>query len=364
MEGTHPVVYAGAGSHASYFRRGEYQAEVPIPYSRRLRRWSEAVSRFWQTKLGQGDETGRSLRIPFIDFARGDGVAVGPGQPNEWTPNVIDETTSWVSGYRGLWGLYAQDPISGENAPAGPMYERDGSPRPSWFDPLGFAGLDQVPPPPREIDALEREQERIGERQRELEVLIPRETARLQELGVRLESMRGSPHLASESQELQAEAVERSAQLTSLRKERFENDAVIEGVRRRLERRRAGEADDPRAHITRAAEPVAPQTLRFNRAAEIWAALSISALLIALAVLILASPSNVWAELVVLVLAFIVAESVLRGTFARTVNMLAVLAALVAIAVLFVEYWDLVLVSLLLALAVFLLYQRFREFTG
>ena len=41
--------------------------------------------------------------------------------------------------------------------------------------------------------------------------------------------------------------------------------------------------------------------LRFNRAAEVWAALSISALLIALAILILASPSNVWAELVVLV---------------------------------------------------------------
>ena len=87
-------------------------------------------------------------------------------------------------------------------------------------------------------------------------------------------------------------------------------------------------------------------------------------MLVALAILILASPSNVWAELVVLVVAFIVAESVLRGTFARTVNRLAVLAALVAIVVLFVENWRLVVVALLLALAAFLLYQRFREFTG
>jgi hypothetical protein len=244
------------------------------------------------------------------------------------------------------------------------MYERDGSPRPSWLDPLGFAGLDQVPPPPREIEALEREQERIGECQSELERLIPQETALLQELGVRLDSMRGSPHLASESQTLEAQTADRSAKLRELRKERFENVAVLDGLRRRLERRRAGEADDPRAHITRAAEPVAPETLRFNRAAEIWAALSISALLIGLAILMLASPSNVWAELVVLVIAFIVAESVLRGTFARTVNKLAVLAALVAIAVLFVRYWELVVVAVLLALAAFLLYQRFREFTG
>ena len=42
-------------------------------------------------------------------------------------------------------------------------------------------------------------------------------------------------------------------------------------------------------------------------------------------------------------------------------NRLAVIAALVAIVVLFVEYWKFAVVGLLLWLAVFLLYQRFRE---
>jgi hypothetical protein len=365
LEGDHPVVYAGAGSHASYFRRGEYQAEVPILLPRFLERLSAAFGRFWRTTLGQGSEQGRNpLRIPFIDFARGDGVSVGPGASNEWTPNVIDERTPWVSGYRGMWGLYAQDPISGENAPGGPMYERDGSPRPSWFDPLGFAGLDRVPPPPRELDALERERTHLESRQRELAEVIPQETTLLQELGVRLDSMRGSPHLAAEAESLDAEATLRSAALRDLRKERFENDAVLEGLRRRVARTQAGERDDPRAHIAHAAEPVAPTEMRFNGAAEIWAALSVSALLVGLAVLMLVSPKNVWAELVILVLAFIVGESVLRGTFVRTVNRLAVLAALVAVIVLFVQFWQLVVVALLVALAAFLLYQRFREFTG
>jgi len=139
---------------------------------------------------------------------------------------------------------------------------------------------------------------------------------------------------------------------------------VLESLHRRVERRRAGKRDDPRAHITHAAEPVPPAKIRFNGAAEIWAALSVSALLIGLAILILAAPANVWAELIILVLAFIVGESVLRGTFVRTVNRLAVLAALVAVVVLFVQYWQLTLVALLVALAAFLLYQRFREFTG
>ena len=174
--------------------------------------------------------------------------------------------------------------------------------------------------------------------------------------------MAGSPHLAAEAERLEAELTDEAAKLTALRKERSENDAVLEGLRRRIDRRRAGEGDDPRAHIRHSAEPVPAKMMRFSRATEIWAAVSISALLIGLAVLMLASPSNVWAELVVLLVAFVIGESVLRGTFTRTVNRVAVILALVAVVVLLATYWKLTLVALLLGLAVFLLYQRIREF--
>jgi hypothetical protein len=260
-----------------------------------------------------------------------------------------------------MWGLYAQDPISGENAPGGPMYERDGSPRPSWFDPLGFAGLDRVPPPPVEIEALQAECAVLEGRQQELAQRVPEETSALQESGIRLQSMRGSPHLAAESIQLEARVGAQAAQLRDMRREHSANEAVLEGLRRRIERRQAGVVDDARAHITQAAQPVPPAAMRFNGAAELWAALSISLLLIGLAVLILASPANVWSEGIILVIAFIVGESVLRGSFIRTVNRLAVIAALVAIVVLFAEYWKFAVVGLLLWLAVFLLYQRFRE---
>ena len=52
-----------------------------------------------------------------------------------------------VSGYRGFWGVNVNDPLGGENAPSGPMYNRDGSVRSSWYDPVGWAGLDKVPTP-------------------------------------------------------------------------------------------------------------------------------------------------------------------------------------------------------------------------
>ena len=45
---------------------------------------------------------------------------------------------------------------------------------------------------------------------------------------------------------------------------------------------RVGERDDPRAHIRHAAAPVPVKKMRFNRAAEIWAAVSMSLLLIGL----------------------------------------------------------------------------------
>ena len=55
---------------------------------------------------------------------------------------------------RGLWGLYARDPFEGEDAPAGPMYNRDKSVSRAWYDPVGWAGLDKVAPPTETLEAI------------------------------------------------------------------------------------------------------------------------------------------------------------------------------------------------------------------
>jgi hypothetical protein len=361
LEGTHPVVYAGAGSHASYFRAGEYQSDVPLPVPQRVRDSLDVLERFWRRTLGQAAARESPFRAPFIDFARGDGLGVGPGQEREWTPNWIDERTPWVADYRGLWGLYAQDPISGENAPAGPMYNRDGSPRPSWFDPLGFAGLDKVPPPPVEVELLEAECAAVSSRQAELEALIPRESAKLQHVGTRLESMEGNPHLAVQHGKLEAQVDELAATVKGLRRERSENEGVLDSLTQRLERLRAGRRDDPRAHIVRAAEPVPPARMRFSRAAELWAAVSLSLLLGGIVALIEFAPGDAWAGVIVLFIAIVLGESILRGTFVRTVNRVAVILALVSTVILLVHFWKSVLVGALVAVAVVLILQRVRE---
>src|SRR5262245_8072192 len=167
--GTHPVVFAAAGSHSSYFEEGEYVMGVEPRVLQPVRRVTNTLRRFWAERLGQGyletvDKTFRALvSIPFVDYARGDGDSIGQGGAFEWTPILISDDVPWVSRYRGLWGLETRDPFGGERAPAGPKHNRDGSVRQSWFDPLGWVGLDEVVPPPELAPSLKTRQRAIAD---------------------------------------------------------------------------------------------------------------------------------------------------------------------------------------------------------
>jgi MFS superfamily sulfate permease-like transporter len=101
--------------------------------------------------------------------------------------------------------------------------------------------------------------------------------------------------------------------------------------------------------------------MRFSRAAELFAAVSLSLLLIGVAALVIFAPDQALAGVVVLLIALVVGESILRATFVRTVNRVAVILALVATVILVFHFWKPVLLAGLIGLAVFLLLQRIRE---
>jgi hypothetical protein len=363
IENGHPVVNAGAGSHASYFRPGEYQAEVNLPLPGWLQGMLQAWNKFWTETLGQ--PAGNAFHVPFVDFARGDGLRIGPDGPQTWSPVLVNESTPWVSQYRGLWGLFARDPISGENAPAGPMYNRDGSPRGSWYDPLGFAGLDKVPPPPQALRMLEEDCQEVSKRQAELEKRIPDRADLLQCQGIKLKGMEGNPHLAKQYVALEKEIMTLSNEVRSLRREYSENSALLEGFLKRLEGMKAGRQDEPHAHIHHLAVPDNPtDVLRFDRAAETWAAVSLSLLLFVIAGLIFFAPHFIWAGLAIILILFVVAESILRGAFVQTVGRITLILAMVALVILFVHFWKWIILAALLAMGISLMVQRLRELTG
>ncbi len=363
VQESHPLVFAGAGSHASYFRAGEYQAEVNPPLSGLLSGLIHFLDKFWTGTLGQPPIN--AIHIPFVDFARGDGPRIGPGEHETWSPVVIDESTPWVGQYRGMWGLFARDPISGENAPAGPMYNRDGSPRASWYDPLGFAGLDKVPPPPQMEPMLSDNCVQLSRRQRELGDLIPEKAKELQSKGIRQKGMEGNPHLAKQFAALEKEIINLSAEVHNLRREQSENAALIKSLTSRLEFIRAGTLDDPRAHIHVLAVPDDPTLkLRFDRAAETWAAVSLSLLMFAIAALIFFAPSYLWASLAIILIMFVVVESFLRGAFIQTIGWVTLFMAMVAAVILLFHFWKALILISLVTMGASLMYHRLRELTG
>ena len=358
----HPVVYAGAGSHASYFQRGEYQAEVSLPLPGWLRGIMGAVQRFWARLIGQEGPAGGPFRIPFVDFARGNGLSIGPGGDKAWSPVVIDESTPWVSQYRGLWGLFARDPLSGENAPGGPMYNRDGTPRASWFDPLGFAGLDKTPPPSREAAILRGQVTDLGRTQKQLEATAAESMEELQHLGASWKGMEGKPHLAKKHTALGVELRAKANELTSVRKELSQNRVVLDALRQRLQEIEAGVPGDPQAHIQHRASPVPASAV--SRTVEMWAALSIALLFIGVAALLLWAPQAVLPGIALLVIVFGLVESVMRRTFAVSLGNVAIFLALVTLAVLGVAFWQVALAALLGAVGIILLLQRLQELRG
>ncbi len=363
IENGHPAVFAGAGSHASYFRRGEYQDEVSLPQPDWLAGLIKAWNTLWTQTFGQ--EPMEPFHVPFVDYARADGLRIGPDGAQPWSPVLVDESTAWVSQYHGLWGLFAKDPISGENAPAGPMYNRDGTPRGRWVDPLGFAGLDKLPPPPQAQKMLEKDSQEISRRQRELEALIPEKATLLQSLGMKLKGMEGNPYLAKQYAGLDKEIAKLAAELRDLRKEHTENTAMLEGFNRQLERLRSGLKDDPHAHIKHLDAPDNPdERLRFDRAAETWAAVSLSLLLFVAAGLVFFASHYVWMGLAIALIVFVVIESILRGAFVETVAWITLLLAMVASVVLFIHFWKWIILAALLVMGISLMVQRLRELAG
>ena len=144
VEGRHPVVFAGAGSHSGAYLAGDYLITVVPPTLGGIvplvRKVAKVLTPWTRAAQGVG------LGIPYIDYSRGDGLSIGPGQERAWTPVLIGEDTPWVRDFRGLWGHDTRDRLGGERGPAGPRYERNASVRQSWGDPVGWAGLGKAAP--------------------------------------------------------------------------------------------------------------------------------------------------------------------------------------------------------------------------
>jgi len=365
--GEHPVIYVGAGSHASYFAPGEYLTELTLPLPSPLARMTEAVRTFWKTRLGQygGEEDGGAgyFSIPFVDYARGDGLSVGEGGDRAWDePRLItDPPPDWVSGYHGLWGLYARDPFEGEDAPAGPMYNRDKSVSRAWYDPVGWAGLDKVPPPTEALEAILEQRADIISRCEVLRIEIDTKSRQLKKLGAELAAMRDRSHLDAPYEEGTRRVAELSGELDRLRARLATDEAVSESLKEYAERLGAGERDPARAHIVRAHRPASEDELRVSRVAEAWAAVSVSLMLISFVGISLFAREHLISMLVFSIAFFAFAEAGFRGRLVNLVSSANIGLAVVATLIIVYEFFWQLVVAAVLVIGLYVLWDNLRE---
>jgi hypothetical protein len=367
--GEHPVIYVGAGSHASYYAPGEYLTELTLPLPSPLARVAGAVRTFWKTRLGQyvgeGDEDGGSgyFSIPFVDYARGDGLSVGEGGGRAWDePRLIsDPPPDWVSGYRGLWGLYARDPFEGEDAPAGPMYNRDKSISRAWYDPVGWAGLDKVAPPTETLEAILEQRADIISRCGALRAEIDDKSRQLKKLGAELAAMRDRSHLDAPYQEGTKRVAELSGELDRLRGKLATDEAVSESLAEYAGRLKAGDRDQARAHISRAHRPASEDELRVSRVAEAWAAISVSLMLISFVGIAMFEREHLISMLVFSIAFFAFVEAGFRGRLINLVSSANIGLAVVATLIIIYEFFWQLVVAAVLVIGLYVLWDNLRE---
>jgi hypothetical protein len=351
VDGRHPVVFSGAGSHSGAYLAGDYLITVAPPRVGGLvpaaRRFAKVFTPWTRAAQGEG------LGIPYVDYARGDGPSVGPGEGLSWTPVLVDDNTPWVRDYRGLWGHDTRDRLGGERGPAGPRYDRDGTVRQSWGDPVGWAGLAKVAPNPelelalvgRRIEQIDAELAALDKQVAELQTSMATQAAGLDPASVSVRN------LAPE------EASRLSSRMTSIR---------LADERQRLLRTQLDGLGpvDPHAHLTHRRMPIGVAERGRSRFLAVWAIVSTPLVLWLISVLFrpdVFGRGQVALGALVLVLSV---EAFARGFFLAFVWRLLLLLLILNFALLFFQHWQLVISVTLAIVAFIVLVVNVRDARG
>ena len=362
----HPVVYPGAGSHATYLERGEYIMLLPFPGERNIRGPLDLLRRLWRDTLAQPDpgdlaaRARRALSVPFVDYARGDGRVVGPGGDVEWSPTIVGDEDGWIDRYRGLWGLDTGDRFAGERAPAGPKYTRTGSVRQSWHDPLGFAGLGKTAPPSQAVPVLEaRIAELVADKAavtaeaEALEVSLPG-------LDAEMGAVRGAAGL---------DGYRAAAPRAADRRGAADQPADPGGGARDGDRRRTGPGDRAAGRVSRRSPAASAPRVRARTAlrhppaafGEAWAAVSVGLLIVVLAIVVWFRILPPGLAIVVLFGSYLAIESFFDRNILELVLKLTVLLAMVSALILAVAYLREVFLAALFGLGIILVLDSLGE---
>ena len=211
-----------------------------------------------------------AFRIPFVDYARGDGISIGPGQVRVWSPVSIGPPPAWVSGFRGLWGFYARDPATGQT----PRLDRCTTATAACDEPgttrWGGPGSTACRPRPTKASIRERIAE-IDAHTIALDEAIATGTSELRALHLELAASRNQPHLNGHLPASEARLRAVRAEIDGHRREQNREASIRDALAARLDRlaEQSPDAvtmpDERLAHAQHVAHPATAADLRLRR---------------------------------------------------------------------------------------------------
>ena len=288
----HPIVYPGAGSHATYLERGEYIMRLPFPGERNLRGPLDLLRRVWRDTLDQPDPATWPARWGARSACRSWTTRAATARPSVRDASTSGRPSSSRTRTRGSTataGCGASTRATGSPASARRPGRSTRARAPSASrGPTRWAS--RVSPRSRRRPGRRRcsssgsgRSRRSGmacaTRPRRSPGPCPASARRSRRCGARwawtATRRRTLANLRAEE-----------AKLAALRARDVELTRVIAEGRVRLEAIRSGVADDPRAHLHHASEPEAPSESRRRAYGEAWAALSVGLLIVLLAVVV------------------------------------------------------------------------------
>jgi hypothetical protein len=266
----------------------------------------------------------------------------------------------WVDKYRGLWGLDTRDPVGGERAPAGPKYNRDGSVRQSWYDPIGWAGLDKILPPIRVSSELDTRLKQVADDIQKLDADIETKRAALRDLALDVEAMRATGYMGAtlKKKEKQLETDQKDLQgLEASFNEQIETQKALTAYSARITQ---GDWGTPTAHIHHTHHPEPPPPAQY-RAVEVWAAISGAlALLLLLGLFLIHPPHWLWLSVVAILIMGGVEAATRRGLTGYLLTA-SIFLAFVAGVILVWQFWQLIVLFAIGAVVVYVIQDNLRE---
>jgi hypothetical protein len=232
--------------------------------------------------------------------------------------------------------------------------------RQSWYDPIGWAGLDKVFPLdelPTEIAArLDALQTACLELDREIE--SKRDEYRKQALDV--EALKATECVRALLIQKEAELERCQTSLHELTARRVEWEETRQALNAYAHRVAQNDLGPPTAHLRRAHHPEPPLPPQ-RRAVEIWGALSGAVILLCITLLVILRPANLPVWLIGLGTVLGAVEALTQGKLVKYLLHITVGLAVIAAAILLIEYWIWFLAMALVGMVIFVIQENLRE---